>query len=689
MQCIPPYSATTTMISGNQVLITGGQFTQHHYHGQKVAMDKLTGAIAVNAFHDSAARFDPPKCHPRTRVRILDDIMCWIIGQGKDIPIKPFLWLNGAAGARKSAIAQSTVERCMERGLHVASFFFSKSDPTRNRAEQALVATLAYQLYQAFPGTEVQTEIINKRTKGSKLDQSWPAEWVIDKLAKKSSGQFIYAATVIRYVESTRHRPDHRLDIVFNLRQSHNGDHPFAKLDELYAMILQSCSDIEKVLEVLSLLLLEVVVSENKDGSVNEIEKVLAYEKGEVERLFCDLGALVQLSQPPKSTLKILHASLYDYLLDKARSKQFHIDLRGKYFSRHMANLLKYLVSCLDYDPYNWHPSLTTRTVISFINNSSELRSCTILPELRQAAFSFSLQEFAVLYLLSTGKNYDALDFVAAFLHVLRIMALTDPTYSYIEDHQRRNLDTVMIHSLQRYFGDDRLALVLVLFCHLGSDRFVPWCDMQSTFRAFGNMLPELTFSRVLLDNVDAFSIDDDDNLRLTTLWIPGDIWQPGVLGEAQFTYFDYMRGFLRNVSAPSPAVYTKAARVCFDALQSLPVPRFFWKRNAVADGTEDDPCPYLVLNDKHFSDPWIFRISSWNVVPEQRVGLGAVYYTVLGYLIFFLPRCGRSDDLIAACTKRQTLYIEKPNSPFPIRWRRLHEEINSYLARVLPTSNV
>ncbi|KAF4609719.1 hypothetical protein D9613_011980 [Agrocybe pediades] len=493
MQDMPPYSATTAMISGNRVLITGGQFTQHHYHGQKAAIDKLTDAIAPNAIHDSAARFDPPKCHPRTRVKILDEIMGRIVGQSQDMVVNPFLWLNGAAGAGKSAIAQSTIERCKERGLPLASFFFSKSDPTRNHAKP-LVATLAYQLYQSFPGTEVQTEILSAITnepliftkhikqqfttlvvqplktyfsrhklpehqtsflividgldecieraswkailsgladsvrdsnpcihifvasrpeydltqafdskdlkgihtrlsldlnRGSdvesdiklylsdqfeqikddcnnssffspKLDQSWPGEEVIVKLARKSSGQFIYAATVIRYVTSARpQRPDRSLHIVLDLRPP-DGDHPFAELDALYEKILGSCKDIEKVLDVLSLKMMWGLA----DWEVSLCEKVLSYEEGEVRRLFCDLSSLIELWQPswssdPNDTrLTILHASLSDYLLDKARSEQFHIDLRGKYIGRHMANGTSWVThGCLAADPhpYPWN----------------------------------------------------------------------------------------------------------------------------------------------------------------------------------------------------------------------------------------------------------------------------------------------------------------------------------------------
>ncbi|KAF9552680.1 hypothetical protein CPC08DRAFT_264587 [Agrocybe pediades] len=79
-------------------------------------------------------------------------------------------------------------------------------------------------------------------TCGRKLDTSWPGEEVIQGIVDNFSGQFINAATVIRYLVFTRHRPDHHLDVVLNLRP-HNGYNPFAQLDALYAMIFESASD--------------------------------------------------------------------------------------------------------------------------------------------------------------------------------------------------------------------------------------------------------------------------------------------------------------------------------------------------------------------------------------------------------------------------------------------------------------
>ncbi|KAF9559629.1 hypothetical protein CPC08DRAFT_597855, partial [Agrocybe pediades] len=47
-----------------------------------------------------------------------------------------------------------------------------------------------------------------------KLPTTWPSPDIIWDLANKSSGQFIYASTVIRYVESPKHRPNQRLDAI-------------------------------------------------------------------------------------------------------------------------------------------------------------------------------------------------------------------------------------------------------------------------------------------------------------------------------------------------------------------------------------------------------------------------------------------------------------------------------------------
>ncbi|KIM37007.1 hypothetical protein M413DRAFT_52709, partial [Hebeloma cylindrosporum] len=100
------------------------------------------------AIHDSAERYDPPKCLPRTREAILDKIMDWVELRTENKEL--FLWLYGPAGAGKSAIAQTIAEMCEERGLLAASFFFSRTAAARNNMSR-LVSTIVYSLIRTIP----------------------------------------------------------------------------------------------------------------------------------------------------------------------------------------------------------------------------------------------------------------------------------------------------------------------------------------------------------------------------------------------------------------------------------------------------------------------------------------------------------------------------------------------------------
>ncbi|TEB33606.1 hypothetical protein FA13DRAFT_162268 [Coprinellus micaceus] len=72
------------------------------------------------------------------------------------------------------------------------------------------------------------------------LDPStWPSEQAIAKLVEDASGQFIYVATVLRYIDTPGTSPHRRLDVVLKLKPQSKSN-PFAVLDALYTSILQS-----------------------------------------------------------------------------------------------------------------------------------------------------------------------------------------------------------------------------------------------------------------------------------------------------------------------------------------------------------------------------------------------------------------------------------------------------------------
>ncbi|RXW19266.1 hypothetical protein EST38_g6581 [Candolleomyces aberdarensis] len=145
--------ATTSFFSGASGVNTGdiqyfeaSHITVHSGGGagdtSNEGWELLLKNIALNALHDSSARYDAPKCDEDTRVEVTDEIMEWI--QNRDGPQR-LLCMTGAAGAGKSAVQQTIAERCKESGILSAALFCSSTDPTRNTVA-FIVPTIAYQL---------------------------------------------------------------------------------------------------------------------------------------------------------------------------------------------------------------------------------------------------------------------------------------------------------------------------------------------------------------------------------------------------------------------------------------------------------------------------------------------------------------------------------------------------------------
>ncbi|KAJ3550838.1 hypothetical protein NMY22_g197 [Coprinellus aureogranulatus] len=72
------------------------------------------------------------------------------------------------------------------------------------------------------------------------VPSTWPREEDIRRLVSNASGQFIYPATVIRFIDSPRQPPKKQLDMVLKTTPLENGESPFAALDALYTAVLNA-----------------------------------------------------------------------------------------------------------------------------------------------------------------------------------------------------------------------------------------------------------------------------------------------------------------------------------------------------------------------------------------------------------------------------------------------------------------
>jgi hypothetical protein len=177
-------------------------------------------------------------------------------------------------------------------------------------------------------------EIKRKHPSRAHLPTSWPSLEDIRRLVEKSSGQFIFASTVAKYVNSNRHWPPDRLNIIFG-KSKPDQETPFAELDSLYHLILSSVADPEKLQDVLMLLVLRPISRSGRmlwGQTTTLIEKFLFYRPGEIDIILTDLHSLIYIPSPNEiSELQFFHASLLDFLLDRSRSMDLFFDEGAAY----------------------------------------------------------------------------------------------------------------------------------------------------------------------------------------------------------------------------------------------------------------------------------------------------------------------------------------------------------------------
>jgi len=174
-------------------------------------------------------------------------------------------------------------------------------------------------------------EIKRRHPSKAHLPTSWPSLEDLRWLVNKSSGQFIFASTIAKYLKSHCHWPPDKLNIIFGASKP-GQEAPFAELDSLYCLILSSVADIEKVKDILMFLILQPFQNE-WNHTATLIENFLFYRPGEVDMILSDLHSVIFVPSPEDRVgeLRFFHASLPDFLLDRPRSVDLFLDLGAAY----------------------------------------------------------------------------------------------------------------------------------------------------------------------------------------------------------------------------------------------------------------------------------------------------------------------------------------------------------------------
>ncbi|KAF5324186.1 hypothetical protein D9619_011178 [Psilocybe cf. subviscida] len=405
--------------------------------------------VAPNAILNAGGRADEVRCHPGTREEVIDRIEKW--GGTQDGQTAPVFWLSGPAGAGKSAIVQTVAERCDERKVPHANFFFFRGDSSRSHASP-LVATLLHQIILLYPSLQGHVAVILftdrfifdsvLKTQLSKLivaplrtiqqstsdyhplmllidgldecdsesklsqqqilrtfdrvlaeqpcplrllvascdksqiqaafnkmslpclqlyldekyspesdirlfvnaqleqvrqthplahtlDATWPSIMDVNNLVWKSSGQFVYAATVMRFISDSSASPMLSLERVHGAARLATKS-PFSHLDALYTYILSQVDDQEALKDILHAQL------SNTEGNLSLINILQLYNRRytRVTVLSC-LADITPIAKFKHNSNKMVfhHASFSDYLLDQSRSEDYFVDLAAFFYN--------------------------------------------------------------------------------------------------------------------------------------------------------------------------------------------------------------------------------------------------------------------------------------------------------------------------------------------------------------------
>jgi len=392
-------------------------------------------------------RLDAPKCHPNTRVAVINRLISWIRGEIDFGAL--ILWLYGAAGAGKSAIAHTLAEMCEKYGCLLATFFFWKTAAERNDISR-FVTTIAYQIARAIPALrplvetavdvdpmifqqsvdiqlakliikpiqhlhstgfdfkdspfviivdgldecqskDIQSGLVKSLAAAFKpsplrvriliasrpevylqstfnlpslqshlsrlalsdeysadddiwqfledsfneirrehplahyIPSSWPSTDVLRELTRKSSGQFIFASTTVKYTGGDPYElPTRRLDVIRRLQPPRGEeDLPYAELNLLYHHVLSKVRYIERVKQVLGILIIVDPVMETRGRTTQSMDDLLFWQPGETKACLSPLESIIGCDG--EGCISMFHASLSDFLLDPSRSDEFHL----------------------------------------------------------------------------------------------------------------------------------------------------------------------------------------------------------------------------------------------------------------------------------------------------------------------------------------------------------------------------
>ena len=261
------------------------------------------------------------------------------------------------------------------------------------------------------------------------LTEDWPSSSDIKVLCKKAAGFFIYAATVVKFVDSEVDSPTERLSLITSLPQS-TFEEGRSGVDQLYTKVLEQAFHNVRGDNSQQYLRFQAVV-----GTVLLVFNPLSIE-GLSELLGCGtqyirstirpLHSLLLIPESTEDPISIFHKSFPDFLLDpdRCQDKRFFVEPAGRH-AEILLSCLRFMEKRLKKNICN----LDNYTVLSEVKDLSIRQKDHIGDALEYAC------QFWTRHLLGTPHSgphaeevQEAIDkfFSVHLLHWIEVLALTE-----------------------------------------------------------------------------------------------------------------------------------------------------------------------------------------------------------------------------------------------------------------------
>jgi len=293
---------------------------------------------------------------------------------------------------------------------------------------------------------------VAKRRSDFDLPDPWPCDKDLIALTKKSSGLFIFASTLVRFIESEHHEPKERLQLIITLPDStiHEGR---AGIDLLYTQVLvHAFSNVKEIAVFMNLQrVLGTVILAFNPLSRAQVANILNIKPSLITATLRHLHSVLLIPNEDSKEIRVFHKSFVDFLQDPDRCSDRRFLITSSFHHADMAFRCSRLLKKLKRNPCDLPDFVMNRDVV----NVSEL-----LEDKVGGASRYACAYWAMHVRFSRSDSGRAVRLITSAIEFLKENALP-----WIEVMSLENQLEGVIHNINNLI--DWLGTVCELSCNL------------------------------------------------------------------------------------------------------------------------------------------------------------------------------------------------------------------------------